>query len=102
METAQAFSSLMSAGRFQEASHYLTDDFTWKGPMKRLDKAAWLKTLQTTKIDAPNFGPFQLSDDNLKASRKVSKKMMMMTINLVQTLEMTEDGKIRHISVTRV
>ena len=102
METAQAFSSLVSAGKFQEASHYLTDEFMWTGPLGRLDKTGWLKTLQKRKPDKPNFGPFQLGDNNLKVSRRLSKRMMSMNINLVQTLEMTEDGKIRNISVTRV
>ena len=103
METVRIFDSLVSSGKFQEASIHLTDDFEWIAPNKKLDKVGWLGTASKTKCkDLPVYGDFEHGSNKLQVTRKGTKRILMMTVSLIQTLELTEDGKIRQISVAKV
>ena len=102
METVKKFDSLLSAGKYEEASGMLCDDFSWTGPNKSLDKAAWLGEVGKLAKDAPTFEAFEPGTSDLQVTRKGKKKVAMMTVKLVQAFETTEDGKIKSINTARV
>ena len=104
METAKQFDALMRSGRFHEAFGYLTDDFSWTGPRRSMDKAGWweqVSKLPPKERTSAAFEDFQPGMDDLSVCRRGRKRIMFMNVEFVQTIQTTSEGKIRSISFER-
>jgi hypothetical protein len=97
MEIVQKFDALCLEGKYEEASAMLTDDFHFTNPRVTLDKAKWLKEFPALHADRPTFEEFQPGANDNQITRKGKKKVMMMNISMMETWELTEDGKIKSI-----
>jgi hypothetical protein len=100
LETARKFDALMAEGKFAEAAEeYLTDDFVFSNPRFSFEgKEAWVKGFPAKHADAPTFEEFEGGENDKQVKRKGSKKVMMMTVKMVEIWDFTDDGRIKAIA----
>ena len=98
MDIVLKFEALCDQGKFEEASTMLTDDFRFTNPRTDLDKPRWLKDFPALHADKPTFSEFQPGAKDNQVTRKGKKRIMMMNIEMIETWEVTDDGKIKSIT----
>lgn len=99
MEIAKAFDTLCNGGNFQEAADMLAEDFVFSNPMWSKNKEQWVQEFPKLIQGKPSFEEFQESAGVV--SRKGKKKLGMMTFSMIETWEITLDGKIKSIAGAR-
>lgn len=96
MKIVKKFDSLCRKGNYEEAAEMLTDDFCFTRPMTKLDKARWLKDFPSLAL--PTYGEFEQGATETQITRKGTKKVLIMKVSMMETWELTEDGKIKSIT----
>ena len=103
LQTVSNFVNLLDGQmQYQAASNLLVDDFKFLTPRDSFhSRSDWLKGFPKVHKDAPIFeDPVPGSHDN-QVLRNGKKKLGFLTINLVETYELNDDGKITQISAAR-
>ncbi|CAJ1962276.1 unnamed protein product [Cylindrotheca closterium] len=102
--TVVKFNLLMDeGGDFDAAAALLNDDkFEFITPKKSfMTKSDWLQGFPDVHKESPIFEPPAPGSHPLQVLRAGKKKLGPLTISLVETYELDEDGKIEKISVAR-
>ncbi|KAL3932761.1 MAG: hypothetical protein SGBAC_010702 [Bacillariaceae sp.] len=101
--TVAKFNLLMDeASDFDAAASLLNDEFEFLTPKKNFhSKADWLEGFPDVHKDSPIFEAPILGANPQQVLRRGKKKLGPLTVSLVETYELNEDGKIEKISVSR-
>ncbi|CAB9528846.1 expressed unknown protein [Seminavis robusta] len=70
-----------------------------RNPKKTLDRAGWLK--EASKKEGPTFENFEEGDNELQFKRKGKHKVGLMSVSVIQTMELTSDGKVKSLTVVK-
>ena len=97
MDIVNSFEALLDKGQFEEASTLLSDDFEFSTPRHLLNKISWLKEFPQMHKDRPNFSAFVPGNNDKEVKRTGKKKIMAMSLTMVETWTFTDDGKILSI-----
>jgi hypothetical protein len=85
--------------KYDEASEFLVDDFKFTSPKVSFkNKEEWMKGFPEFHKDPPIFEAAQPGAHDKQVTRKGKKKIMMITLSLLEKYELDEDGKIVSIS----
>jgi hypothetical protein len=88
--------------KYDEASEFLADDFTFTSPKVSFkNKEGWIKGFPEFHKNPPVFEAAKPGAHDKQVTRKGKKKISLITLNLIETYELNEDGKIVSISAGR-
>ena len=90
---------------YDEAAKLLEDDFSMTSPKENFKtKSDWRKRFPETHKSAPVFQEPNAVEDangNQVVTRKGCKKIGFVNVNLVETYQVNQNGKIQSITVAR-
>ena len=100
------FANLLQEGNLDAASHFFDDSFVVSSPSEptpsSINKEEWLKMYRANK-KRPTYEAPEAGQHEKQVTRKGKMKAgPMMTVNLVQTFELNDDGKIVKIDMSKV
>jgi hypothetical protein len=107
LQTLYAFLSLMEVQNKVEASEFLSDDLKWTTPSSTFNgKRDWLDNFREADRKPPIFDdpPVLNSEDNgstIITRKGKKKKVGYITINILKTVEVNQEGKICKLEVAR-
>jgi hypothetical protein len=102
IHTAHNFGSLLSEGRYEEASDLLADGFCLKSLKFNFPtKEAWLKGFPKVHKDIPDFKAFVECKNKSQVQRHGKKKIALLTVNVKEVLEFDANGKIKQITMSK-
>jgi hypothetical protein len=88
--------------KYDEASKFLVDDFQFISPKVSFkNKEEWIKGFPEFHKNPPIFEAAQPGAHDKQATRKGKKKILLVTLSLIEKYELNEDGKIVSISAGR-
>jgi hypothetical protein len=100
LEIVREFTNLLdNKKKYQEAASFLDDDFKFISPKAKFDgKDDWLQRFPKFHKDAPTFEEVVQGTNENEVTRKGKKKIAMMNINMMETYNVNDDGKMVKIS----
>jgi hypothetical protein len=100
LEIVREFTNLLdNEKKYDEAASFLDDDFKFVSPKAKFDgKDDWLQRFPKFHKNAPSFEEVVQGTNENEVTRKGKKKIGMMNINMMETFEVNDHGKIVKIS----
>jgi len=103
-QSLDTFKGLVQDQRYQEASTYLADDFTFVTPKYNFhSKQEWLKGFPQASKNIPviDYGEFQAGSSPRRMERQGKKKIGFLTLTIQQVVEVDHHGKIKKITAKK-
>jgi hypothetical protein len=89
--------------KYEEAANFLDDDaFKFVSPKASFNtKADWLQRFPNFHKDPPTFDSPEPGAHDKQVTRKGKRKISLFTVNLLETYELNDEGKIVRISASK-